>query len=398
MTIALRVTLHFLILFLFSLPVSSMAQEEPQIRLGIEKLDELRYDLQYKNVAVVANHTSLINGVHLVDTLLSEGVNVIKVFAPEHGFRGKADAGQHLKNSKDKKTGLKIVSLYGRNKKPSYDHLADVDVVVFDIQDVGVRFYTYISTMHYVMEACAEMEKQVIVLDRPNPNGFYVDGPVLEEEFTSFVGMHPIPLVHGLTVGELALMINGEGWLAGGLTCNLKVYSCDGYQHGMRYDLPVAPSPNLPNMSSIYLYPNLGLFEGTLVSVGRGTAKPFQHIGSPYFAGYDYTFTPKPSHGAKHPKHNGKKCFGFDLEEFGGGELPNKGELYLHWLDTMYKGHRSDLPFFLENNFFNLLAGNATLQQQIKDGVPIKDIRASWQPALQSYLKKRKNYLLYPDF
>jgi uncharacterized protein YbbC (DUF1343 family) len=248
------------------------------------------------------------------------------------------------------------------------------------------------------MEACAEMEKQVIILDRPNPNGFYVDGPVLEIEQQSFVGMHPIPLVHGLTVGELAHMINGEGWLAGGLNCQLKVFTCKGYSHDMKYQLPIPPSPNLPNMTSIYLYPSLGVFEGTVVSVGRGTDKPFQQIGSPYFDGRGFFFTPKPTEGARYPKHEGKACYGFDLSDFGANKMPELGRIYLHWLDTMYQGHKSEEPFFNSNNFFNLLSGNTLLQTQIKAGMSVKNIRASWQEELNSYMKMREKYLLYPDF
>ncbi|MBT8326989.1 MAG: DUF1343 domain-containing protein, partial [Bacteroidia bacterium] len=258
-----------------------IADAEPAIILGSEQVMEYLPVLHGKRVGLVVNQTSTIGETHLVDSLIKLGVNIKKVFAPEHGFRGNHSAGAIIKNGVDVKSGLPVVSLYGSNKKPTAEMLKDIDVVLFDIQDVGVRFYTYISTMHYVMEACGELDKKVVVLDRPNPNGFYIDGPILEKEFSSFIGMHEIPIVHGLTVGELALMLNGEKWLKNGVQCDLKVVSCKNYNHNRMYELPIKPSPNLPNMNSVYLYPYLGLFEGTNVSIGRGTETPFQIVGRP---------------------------------------------------------------------------------------------------------------------
>ena len=267
-------------------------------------------------VAVVANQTSRVGDMHLVDFLIDRYVNVRKVFAPEHGFRGDAGAGEKVSSGKDSRTGLPIISLYGANKKPTAEQLADVGVVVFDIQDVGARFYTYISTMTYVMEACAEQGKKMLVLDRPNPNGHYVDGPVLESGFESFVGLHPVPVVHGMTIGEYALMVNGEGWLKDGIKCNLEVVKCSGWDHNTPYELPVKPSPNLPNDMAIALYPSLCFFEGTKVSVGRGTELPFQQIGAPWFTEGSVSFTPRSMPSAKYPKHEGQECRGFDLREF----------------------------------------------------------------------------------
>ncbi|MEM9025188.1 MAG: DUF1343 domain-containing protein, partial [Bacteroidota bacterium] len=334
----------------------------------------------------------------LVDTLLAHGVNVQKVFAPEHGFRGVADAGEKVNNSVDAKTGLPIVSLYGKNRKPKAAHLAGIEVVLFDIQDVGVRFYTYISTMHLVMEACAEKRIKVMVLDRPNPNGFYVDGPVLEPANSSFVGMHPVPLVHGMTIGEYARMINGEGWLKDSVRCDLTVIRCKGYSHNDFYRLPVKPSPNLPNMAAIYLYPSLGLFEGTVVSVGRGTGKPFQIIGHPGLQKADYTFTPKSVPGAKYPPHQEKLCRGYDLTDYGIDSAQVFRGVNLQWLVRTYRNTPQKASYFLENGFFRLLAGNRTLQQDIKDGRAAAAIRASWREDLNRFMVIRNKYLLYRDF
>lgn len=370
-----------------------------RIRPGIEQLPDRLDELNDKKVAVVTNHTAVINDVHLVDFLISANVNVTKVFAPEHGFRGTADAGEHVASGKDKKTGLSVISLYGNNKKPKPEQLQDVDVLIFDIQDVGVRFYTYISTLHYVMEAAAETGKTVWVLDRPNPNGFYVSGPVLKEKkYNSFVGMHPIPVVHGLTIGELAKMINGEKWPEGKRTCDLKVIKVEGYTHDDLYNLPIAPSPNLKNMRAVYLYPGLGLFEGTVVSVGRGTDWPFEVFGHPDLTAGNFTFKPQPSPGAKNPKLNGEKCRGFDLRHLGADFAVETRKLYLNWVKTAFDSYGGNESFFLKNNFFNLLAGNAQLQEQIKSGMSLKEIEKSWQPDLEEYMTMRKKYLLYPDF
>ena len=347
--------------------------------------------LQNKRVGMVVNQTSLIGKTHLVDSLLARGVQIKKIFAPEHGFRGDADAGAHISNSVDTRTGIAIVSLYGKNYKPSPEQLQDLDVIIFDIQDVGTRFYTYISTMHYVMEACAENNKKLLILDRPNPNGYYVDGPVLDKSTQSFVGMHPIPIVHGLTVGELAGMINGEKWLAGGKTANVQVIPCKDYTHQMRYSVPVKPSPNLPNDQSIALYPSLCLFEGTNVSVGRGTETPFQIIGSPFYKKTAFTFVPKSIKGASaQPPHENQVCYGVDLTD------PSLAIPFtLKYLLDFYQHSSNKEKFF--NNYFSKLAGNQTLQQQIVAGKTEKEIRESWEPALSLYKKMRKQYLLYPD-
>ncbi len=388
----------------FLLPFFLFGQNPTQttasgIRPGIEQLPAHIGGLANKKVAVVTNHTAVFNDVHLVDYLISREVNITKVFAPEHGFRGTADAGEHVESGKDKTTGLPVVSLYGASKKPKPEQLQDVDVLIFDIQDVGVRFYTYISTLHYIMEAAAETGKTVWVLDRPNPNGFYVSGPVLKEKkYKSFVGMHPIPVVHGLTVGELAKMINGEKWLEGQLTCDLKVIEVEGYTHNDLYILPIAPSPNLKNMRAVYLYPGLGLFEGTVVSVGRGTDWPFEVFGHPDLQAGDFTFTPRPVPGATRPKLNGKLCRGYDLRHLNADFALETRKLYLTWLKTAYEHYSGSEPFFLKNNFFNLLAGNGRLQEQIKNRISLKEIEKSWQPDLDEYMEMRQKYLLYPDF
>jgi uncharacterized protein YbbC (DUF1343 family) len=328
---------------------------------------------------------------------MSLGVKVKKIFCLEHGFRGIVDAGDHVKTNKDSKTGLTIVSLYGKtNKKPAAEALKNIDVVMFDIQDVGVRFYTYLSSLHYIMEACAENKKQLIVLDRPNPNGHYIDGPVLEDTYKSFLGLHNVPLVYGMTIGEYAQMINAEGWLKNAVKCNLKVITLLNYKHTDLYELPIKPSPNLPNMSSVYLYPSLGLFEGTVVSVGRGTDLPFQVIGHPTLQKSNYTFTPQSKTGATEPKYKGIVCKGFNLADFGYLYMKDAKQIYLFWLMGMYTNTPDKATFFDEN--FNFHAGNATLQQQIKDGISEDKIRLSWQDSIKKFKIIRKKYLLYSDF
>lgn len=352
--------------------------------------------LKNLNFAIVANQTSVLTtpkSIHLVDFLKNQFPNNLKkVFAPEHGFRGKADAGEHIKNGIDNKTGLPIISLYGKNKKPNKKQLEGIDVVIFDIQDVGVRFYTYISSLHYVMEACAENNIKVIVLDRPNPNAHYVDGPLLEKKHSSFVGMHPVPLVYGLTIGEYANMINGEHWLNNNLQCDLTVIKLRNYTHQTIYNLPIKPSPNLPNAQSINLYPSLAFFEGTNVSCGRGTEMQFQLFGSPFLASntLDFEFTPKPNFGAKHPKHNGKICFGKDLRK-----SPKLNELNLEWLIDSYV-HTKDKKLFF-NPFFTKLAGTTKLQEQIEKGYTYREIRKTWLTDLKLFKQKRKKYLIYND-
>ncbi len=366
------------------------------LQVGAEQLDKYLPLLDGKTVSLVVNQTSAIGEEHLVDVLLKNGVNIKSIFAPEHGFRGKADAGAKIKSGIDTKTGLPLLSLYGRNKKPTPKMLNGVEVVVFDIQDVGARFYTYISTMHYVMEACAEQNIKVIILDRPNPNGHYVDGPIREKSLKSFVGMHPIPVVHGMTVGELAQMINGEKWLKNGVQCDVTIIPCENYAHTTFYELPIKPSPNLPNIRSIYLYPHLCFFEGTTVSVGRGTATPFQIYGSPQSKIGSFTFTPKPTEGASNPKHKGKTCAGFDLTQIPIEELQSIKKLQLDYVIQMYQNDPAQKQFF--NNFFDKLAGTSSLKEQIKNGLAEAEIRASWQPALDEFKVKRKQYLLYDDF
>ena len=366
------------------------------IKVGADRTTDYLPLLKGKSVAIAANQSSTIKQTHLVDSLVALGVKVKKVFCPEHGFRGTVDAGKKVKTYKDAKTGLPIISLYGKNKKPQPADLQDVDVVVFDIQDVGVRFYTYLSTLHYLMEACAENNKTIIVLDRPNPNGYYIDGPIMEDAYTSFLGLHPVPIVYGLTIGEYAQMINGEGWLKGNVKCDLKVITLVNYTHSDYYELPIRPSPNLPNMPSVYLYPSLGLFEGTVVSVGRGTDMPFQVIGHPTLKETTYSFTPKPQSGAMAPKYNGQVCYGFNLYEFGKEYMKDTKKIYLYWLLGTYKNTPDKTTFFDEN--FNYHAGNATLQKQVKDGVSETDIRASWQDGIKKFKTVRKKYLLYKDF
>ena len=365
------------------------------IVLGASRTKEYLPMLKGKKVGLLINHTSLLpnnsNYIHLLDFLLQEGVQVTTIYTPEHGFRGNADAGETVKSGKDTQTGLPIVSLYGNNKKPKAEQLKDVDVLIFDIQDVGTRFYTYISSMHYAMEACAENNKEFLVFDRPNPHGHYVDGPVLEPAYKSFVGMHPIPVVHGLTVGELANMINNEGWLEGGKKCNLTVVPMENYTHAKPYTLPVKPSPNLPNQQSILLYPSICFFEGTPMSLGRGTSFPFQVIGYPEPKFGDFTFTPVSTPGAaKNPLHENKTCYGVDLRD-----APAPQQLDLSYLIHFYqKWDEPKEKFFIP--YFNTLAGTDKLKKQIMAGATEEEIRKSWQPALEEYKKLRAKYLLYP--
>lgn len=326
----------------------------------------------------------------LVDFLLEKGVSVQKVYAPEHGFRGIADAGELIKDGKDTKTGLPIISLYGNNKKPTEKHLENIDVMLFDLQDVGVRFYTYISSLHYLMEACAEQNIPVIVLDRPNPIGSKIDGPILDMNYKSFVGMHPIPVLHGMTIGEYAQMINGEKWLKNSIQCDLTVIPCENYTKNKKYSLPVKPSPNLPNDQSIQLYASLCFFEGTNVSVGRGTSTQFQVYGSPFLKNMPYKFTPQPNEGAKSPIHQGKVCYGEDLTQY-----DKQPGLDLQWVIKAYK-HTSDKKVFF-NKFFNTLAGSGVLRKQIEQNLSEKEIKKSWEKGLEDFEKTRKKYLIYEE-
>ncbi|MBF7091916.1 DUF1343 domain-containing protein [Flavobacterium sp. ALJ2] len=361
----------------------------PIIKTGADNYKKYLPILKDKKVGIVTNQTGILsNKMHLVDFLLEKKIAVQTIFAPEHGFRGTADAGEHVVDAKDPKTGLPIISLYGDNKKPKAAQLAGIDVMVFDLQDVGARFYTYISSLHYVMEACAENGIPLMILDRPNPNGAIVDGPLLEKEFTSFVGMHPIPLLHGLTIGEYAQMINGEKWLKNGIQCKLTVIPCIDYNRKMEYSLLAKPSPNLPNDQSINLYASLCLFEGTNVSMGRGTEKQFQIYGSPFLAKTNFSFTPKPNFGAKDPLYNGKECFGEDLTAY-----PKLTKLELKWLIKAYQNTSDKTKFF--NPFFTKLAGTKKLQQQIESGISESKIRKTWQKDLESFKKMRMKYLIY---
>ncbi|MFD2528798.1 exo-beta-N-acetylmuramidase NamZ family protein [Polaribacter marinaquae] len=376
-----------------------------EIKTGAERTDLYLNILKGKNVAIVANQTSVLNVLqraevapnvmgskkithHLVDYLHNNNtINVKKVFAPEHGFRGKADAGEIVKDGLDTKTNLPIVSLYGKNKKPTLKQLKNIDIVVFDIQDVGARFYTYISSLHYVMEACAEANIPVLLLDRPNPNAHYIDGPVLETSHKSFVGMHNVPVVYGMTIGEYGQMINGEKWLNNGIACDLKVIPVLNYNHQTQYSLPIKPSPNLPNGKSINLYPSLCFFEGTNVSAGRGTSMQFQIYGSPFLSKNSFSFTPKENEGAKYPKHKNKLCFGEDLRD-----SKNLNQLDLSYLISAYKQNTAK-DFF--NNFFTKLAGTKKLQEQIEKGLSADEIKNTWQKDLNDFKLIREKYLIY---
>ncbi|KAA9357219.1 exo-beta-N-acetylmuramidase NamZ family protein [Larkinella humicola] len=377
---------------------TTVATAEP-IRTGAEQMNLYLPSLLGKRVGLIVNHTSVIGKTHLVDSLLAKGVTIKTIFAPEHGFRGQATDGEHVANGRDPRSGVPIISLYGANRKPTPAQLDSLDVLLFDIQDVGTRFYTYISTMHYAMEACAENKKSFIVLDRPNPNGSYVEGPILDPRFRSFVGMHPVPILHGLTVGELARMINGEKWLkrpdtaSVDLLCPLTVVPVKNYTHQLPYTLPVAPSPNLPNQQAILLYPTLCLFEGTVVSVGRGTDKQFQVIGSPKNPKFgSYQFTPVDKPGAMNPPQEGQLCYGMDLS---GIDATRQG-LTLKYLIDFYKKAVDKDKFFLATNYIHKLYGNDQLPLQLKMGLSEDAIRKTWEPGLSQYKEMRKKYLLYP--
>jgi uncharacterized protein YbbC (DUF1343 family) len=363
------------------------------LQTGAAQINRYLPDLQGKKVALVVNHTSTIGKTHLADSLRALQINIKTIFAPEHGFRGTADAGEHVANGVDKKTGIPLVSLYGKNKKPTAEQLKDIDIVVFDIQDVGTRFYTYTSTMHYVMEACAEQKKPLLILDRPNPNGHLVDGPVMQPNFVSFVGLNPVPVAHGCTVGELAEMINGEGWLKEGKKCQLKVIPCLNYTHSQEYILPIAPSPNLPNQQSIWLYASLCFFEGTEISVGRGTDQQFQVIGGPAAAYGPYQFTPVSKPGAQSPPNKDVLCYGQDLTQVNAKSLG----FSLQYLVDFYQKSPHKEKFFTSPAFFDKLMGTDKIRKMIVEGKSEDEIRASWQPELTGYKKIREKYLLYGE-
>jgi len=376
--------------------LSQKVESKIDVIVGAQNVAEYHPLLVGKRVGMIVNQTSVIEGEHLVDSLLRLGVQIKMIFAPEHGFRGVADAGEQIKDSKDPKTGIPVVSLYGKKKKPANTDLSEVDIVVFDIQDVGARFYTYISSLHYVMEACAENGIPIIVLDRPNPNAHYTDGPILEEKYKSFVGMHAVPVVYGMTIGEYAQMINGEGWLSKGIKADLTVVKNRAYTHNTYYNLPIKPSPNLPNIQSIFLYPSLCFFEGTQMSVGRGTNQQFQIFGHPKYSNGDFEFMPKSGPGAMHPKHENKVCFGMDLTNLTKGRLHERSSLDLSYIIESYANLSSqDVDFFNDNNFFEKLAGTLDLRTQIKAGLSESEIKATWQEGLLEFEKVRSKYLLY---
>jgi len=391
----------------------SQTNSSTNIIVGAERMNVYIPMLKGRTVAVFANQTSMVRNMHLVDALIKEGITVKKIFAPEHGFRGVGDAGEGMKNGIDSATGVTVISLYGNKLAPSADDMKDVDILIFDVQDVGVRFYTYISSLQKYMEAAMENHKPLLILDRPNPNGFYVDGPVLDKKFASFVGMQPVPIVYGMTIGEYAFMIAGEKWLSEKANeiysyyqtaqnstdtpFHFLVIKCKNYSHKDKYNLPVNPSPNLQNMQSIYLYPSICFFEGTAISLGRGTDKPFEQFGHPTFPKNLYSFTPQRTPGAKNPPLQNQTCYGFDLSSIN-TEKEINGHLQLKWLLKAYELFPDKEKFFLASNYLNKLAGTDILMQQIKDGKSENEIRKSWQPALNDFKKIRKKYLMYDDF
>ena len=391
-------TFALLLVGALSWAASARAQKlPPPVTVGAERMELLLPTLQGKRVALMVNQSSLVGstGTHLVDTLLSQGVNIVRLFVPEHGLRGKVDAGKNVRSGVDEKTGLPVVSLYGQRKRPTPEMLADIDLLVFDLQDVGTRFYTYISSMHYLMEACAEEGKTFVVCDRPNPNDF-IDGPILEPDCRSFIGVDPLPVAHGMTVGELALMIDGERWLRGGNTCHVKVIPMDGWSHGDPYELPVRPSPNLPNSRSIELYPSLCFFEATIMSVGRGTSKPFQAIGYPDKRFGSIVYTPQIKLGEdSNPRHKGKLCYGTDYTSV---SLPKRQIALGPLLDHYRKADSLGLQLINQRQLFDLLAGTKKLRQQLSSGLSEEEIRASWQASLKAFQAKRARYLLYTDY
>lgn len=373
-------------------------QAEPVV--GAAQLDAYLPMLIGKKVSLLVNHTTTIGDRHLVDVLLEKGVEIQSIFAPEHGFRGTADAGEHITDGKDPETGIPLVSLYGKNRKPQAEQLAGLDWVIFDIQDVGARFYTYISSMSYMMDACADLGIQMLILDRPNPNGHYFDGPLVDlehEKYVPFVGLHPVPIVHGMTVGEYAQMVNGEGWLTDGRTCKLTVIPVQNYTHQTVYDLPIPPSPNLPNMRSIYLYPSLCFFEGTVASEGRGTDKQFQVYGHPDYPAGDYTFTPMPGPGSKHPKLEGQECHGQDLTSLDPLDIRKEARINLSYFIEFYRNFPNKDELFRTNKYFDTLAGSKKLREDIEAGKTEAEIRAGWEEELAAYGAMRKPYLLYPE-
>ena len=385
-------------ILVFSLNLFMVTMVSAQvIHPGAERTSEYFHLLKAKRIAIVANQSSMVSKQHLVDTLIHSGIQVSRIFCPEHGFRGNVDEGESVTSYTDKQSGLEVISLYGKKLKPSKGDLRDIDLIIFDIQDVGVRFYTYLSTLQYVMEACAENNKPLIVLDRPNPNGFYVDGPVLDLKFRSFVGLNPIPIVYGMTIGEYAQLVNNEGWLQNKLKCKLVIIRCENYDHSWSMELPVRPSPNLPNLQSIILYPSVCLFEGTIMSLGRGTDYPFQTFGYPGFKICTFKFTPRSIEGtSRFPLYLGKECCGIDLHNFDRTLIYKNKKLVLDWLILAYENSAKKDSFF--NSYFDTLAGNSILKEQIRSGQDQETIRESWKHDLDAFMLIRKKYLLYKDF
>jgi uncharacterized protein YbbC (DUF1343 family) len=376
---------------LFLTVISCNAVKEPVP--GSYRIDQYKGLIEGKSIAILANQTSMVGKTHLVDTLLSLGMDIRIIFSPEHGFRNMADAGEKIESGKDPETGISLISLYGSHFKPTPEDLNGIDVVIFDIQDVGARFYTYISTLHYVMEACAENKVGCMILDRPNPNGFYFDGNIPDTAFSSFVGMHPVPIVHGMTVGEYAQMVNGEGWLTGGIKCDLTVIPCSNYTHNTYYTLPVKPSPNLPNQNSVYLYPSTCFFEGTNLSLGRGTSFPFQVYGSPLLPDRGFSFTPESVPGAKNPPLLGEICYGSDLRDAIKNGLVPQPKVNLEWVIAAYNDFPEKDKFF--TSYFDKLAGGTLIREQIQQGMSAEQIRETWKPGLEKFGKIRAKYLLY---
>lgn len=386
-------TIKFLFLFLFT--ALAVNAQNNKVIVGAECTDEYFPILKNKRVVVMSNQTSMVNDEHLVDMLIKHKINVVGIFSPEHGFRGTADAGEHVSNSIDEKTGIPIWSLYDSgSSKPSPDKMRQFDVLLFDLQDVGLRFYTYNASMARLMDACAEHNKKMIILDRPNPNGFYVDGPILDMKYKSGVGWLPIPVVHGMTLGELALMINGEKWLPESRICDITVIKCKNYTHQTLYHLPVSPSPNLPNMKSIYLYPSICLFEATPVSLGRGTEFPFQIYGHPNMKGYSFTFTPQSIPGAKNPPQLNRLCYGVDLRNIPDDEILKKG-FDLSYIIGAYKNLNLDDHFF--RSFFEKLVGVSYIRKMIMEGKSADEIKAMWKDDVENFKTQRKPYLLYAE-
>jgi len=378
----------YLIALLSSLLWSKIipASERPNLYLPI---------LKGKRVALVVNHSSIVQkNIHLVDFLLQNGIEIKKIFAPEHGFRGGADAGHRIKNSIDKRTKLPIISLYGKKRQPTKKDLKDIDIILFDIQDVGVRFYTYLSTLHYILEAGAKYKIEVMLLDRPNPNGGYIDGEVLDRRYSSFIGLDPVPIVYGMTIGEYAKMLNGEGWI-GKRRANLRVIPIKNYKHSSRYTLPVKPSPNLPTDRAVALYPSLALFEGTVFSAGRGTTKPFELYGDPKYQNKSFSFIPKSRAGAKNPKYKNRVCYGVDLSKKSLKRIRAEGRINLSYLIDAYNRYPNRSHFFLKNRFIDKLSGSSRLRRDIESGLSEAEIRESWQVGLKKFKKIRKKYLIY---